>query len=83
MYNIWLNSLKKKHDLQWVEDLWTQSTYIYMDTNLVEFFNRLFFSFILVDQLWVILQYRLKTVETDCWDYVKGDLHDCLVEVIT
>ena len=29
----------------------------------------------------MILQYRLKTVETDCWDYVKGDLHDCLVEV--
>ena len=24
----------------------------------------------------MILQYRLKTVETDCWDYVKGDLHD-------
>ena len=29
----------------------------------------------------MILQYKLKTVETDCWDNVKGDLHDHLIEV--
>ena len=57
MYNIWLKSLKKKHDLQWVEDLWTQSTYIYMDKNLVALFNRLF----LVLFEWISFEWSFNT----------------------
>ena len=57
MYNVWLKSLKKKHDLQWVEDLWTQSTYIYMDKNLVALFNRLF----LVLFEWISFEWSFNT----------------------
>ena len=87
VYNIWLNSLKEKHNLQWVEDIWTQVlTFLCKDKHRQKFswiILWISFRFIWVDQLWVILQYRLKTVETDCRDYVKGDLQDHLLEVIT
>ena len=87
VHNIWLNSLKEKHNLQWVEDIWTQVlTFLCKDKHRQKFswiILWISFRFIWVDQLWVILQYRLKTVETDCWDYVKGDLQDHLLEVIT